>query len=370
MKQIQSVIRFFQNMTQEKIIDICIAIAIVIVFCLLSGIFSYCIVKIFKWKEKDKKKIKANAFYHPLKAAFIVLGIYLGIIILSLPDDVMTFFHKVLQIALICIAAKGLANIFEPNSVLMKKVGKSNRISGNQTLANFIGKIAKGIIYIGAGILILAELDINLNGLITGLGLGSVVIALAAQDVAKNLFGGAAILIDKPFVVGDWIQTKEYEGAVVDITFRSTRIKTAEDSIVTLPNSKLAEETVINFAKMEIRRYSFNLKLPLQTNSHTVEAIINRIKFVLSHNQDIIKNSIIVECNSILTDGININIAMYTPIVNYDNYLSFRTNVNETVLNVIESEGVRLANPSQDIYVTTLQEEKEKLSQITVESKK
>ncbi len=77
MKQIQSVISFFQNMTQEKIIDICIAIAIVIVFCLLSGIFSYCIVKIFKWKEKDKKKIKANAFYHPLKAAFIVLGIYL-----------------------------------------------------------------------------------------------------------------------------------------------------------------------------------------------------------------------------------------------------------------------------------------------------
>ena len=249
----------------------------------------------------------------------------------------------------------------------MKKIGKSNRISGNQTLANFIGKIAKGIIYIGAGILILAELDINLNGLIAGLGLGSVVVALAAQDVAKNLFGGAAILLDKPFVVGDWIQTKEYEGAVVDITFRSTRIKTAEDSIVTLPNSRLAEETVINFAKMEKRRYSFNLKLPLQTNSDTVEAIINRIKFVLSHNKDILKDSIIVECNSILVDGININIAMYTPIINYSNYLSFRTNVNETVLNVIESEGVRLANPSQDIYVTTLQEEK--TSQITVENK-
>ena len=356
MKQIRSVIEFFQNMTQEKMIDICIALAIMIIMTLLSGILSYCIIKIFKWKEKNKKKIKANAFYHPLKAAFIVLGIYLGVIILDLPADAMVFIRKMLQIALILIGAKGIANIFEPNSILMKKIQKTNRISGNETLANFIGKIAKVIIYIGAGILILAQLNINLNGLITGLGLGSVVIALAAQDVAKNLFGGAAILLDKPFVVGDWIQTKEYEGTVVDITFRSTRLKTTDDTIVTIQNAKLSEETVVNFAKIEKRRYAINLKLPLQTNSETIETILNRLRFVLNHNKDIMKDTITVECNSILTDGINIMIAMYTDIISYNDFLKFRTNVNETILNVIESEGVRLANPSQDLYVRTVEE--------------
>ena len=62
MEQINSMIQFFQNMTQEKIIDILIAFVIVIVFCLLSSFLSYLVIKIFKWKEKDKKKIKENAF--------------------------------------------------------------------------------------------------------------------------------------------------------------------------------------------------------------------------------------------------------------------------------------------------------------------
>ena len=351
MEQINSVIQFFQNMTQEKIIDILIAIAIMIVFVLLSSSLSYLIIKIFKWKEKDKSKIKANAFYHPLKAGFILLGIYLGIFILNLPNDVMQVIYKILKIALICLIAKGIANIFAPNSILMQKIEKSSKVRGNQTLVNFISKLSKVIVYISAGILILAEFNINLNGLIAGLGLGSVVVALAAQDFAENLFGGAALLLDKPFVIGDWIQTKEYEGAVVDITFRSTRIKTSEDTIVTIQNSKLAEESIINFAKMEKRRYSFNLKLPLHTNTETVEKIMKRIRFALSHDKDVMQDSIQVECNSILTDGINIMVGMYTPIIAYDDFLKFRTNVNEMVLNIIETEGIRLSNPTQDIYV-------------------
>ena len=184
MEQINSIIQFFQNMTQEKIIDILIAVVIVIVFCLLSSFLSYLIIKIFKWKEKDKKKIKENAFYHPLKAGFILLGIYLGILILNLPNDVMQVIYKILKIALICLAAKGIANIFAPNSILMQKIEKSSKVGGNQTLVNFLSKLSKAIVYIGAGILILAEFNINLNGLIAGLGLGSVVIALAAQDLA------------------------------------------------------------------------------------------------------------------------------------------------------------------------------------------
>ena len=357
MDKINSMIQFFQNMTQEKIIDIVIALIIIGIFCLVSSAISYLIIKIFKWKEKDKTKIKANAFYHPVKAAIIVLGIYLAILMLNLPKDVMGFLDQLLEIIIICIVAKGLSNIFAPNSLLMQKIEESNRV-GNKTLAGFIGKIAKAVIYIGAGILIITNLGYNLNGIIAGLGVGSVVVALAAQDLAKSLIAGASILLDKPFVVGDFIQTKTYEGTVVDITFRSTKIKTADDTIVTVPNSKLAEEAIVNYAKIEKRRYNFNLKLPLQTNTDTIETIINRIKFVLVHNKDIIEDTIVIGCNSILEDGINITVSMYTNITPYADYLNFRTNVNEAILNIVDSEGIRLSNPSQDVYVYT-QENKE-----------
>lgn len=351
MEQIKSIIEFFQNMTKEKIIDIAIAIMIILIFCLLSSLLSYLVIKLFRIKEKDKKKIKENAFFKPLKACFITLGIYFAILILRLPQDVMNVCYKLYKITIICIFANGLANFFNPNSRMMKTIGESNKIQGNKTLTIFIGKVGKAIIYVIAGFLVITELGYNLNGLVAGLGLGGVVVALAAQDIAKNLFGGLAIIIDKPFVVGDWIKVGEYEGTVVDITFRSTRIKTVEDTIVNIQNSTLANDSITNFAKMEKRRYSFNLKLPLNTNTDTVDTIITRIKFVLGHEKNVLKDSIIVECNSILNDGINILVALYTNIIPYNDYLTFRTKINQDILNIIEAENIKLSYPAQDIYV-------------------
>ena len=356
MEQINKIIEFFNNITKAQVIDLLISIIIIAIFIIFSTPISYFIIKLFKWKEKDKSKIKENAFYKPVKIACVMLGVIIGFEILDLPREFMNIFYLIEKIIFICIAANGLANVFAPNSILMRKVAKSNRVKENEALVKFLSKTAKYIIYTGAGILIISTLGFNLNGLIAGLGIGSVVVALAAQDFAKSLFAGITILLDKPFVVGDWIETKNYAGTVVDITFKSTRIKTAEETMVTIQNSTLSEETIVNYAKMKKRRYSFNLKLPLQVNSDTIEKILTRIRFVLKHNKDVITNNILVECNSILEDGINIFVSMYTPIVNFNEYLNFRTKVNETILNIMESEGIRLSNPSKDIYIANIED--------------
>ena len=360
MEKINEIIRYFQDLSEGQIIDIIIAIGIILIFCLFSSQLAYFIVKIFKWKEKEKQKIKENAFYKPLKLVWILIGIILATSILKLSDNFMKIFYLIIKIMLICIFAKGITNIFAPNSILMKKIGKSNKVKENEILINFLSKTVKAVIYTIAGFLIISSLGFNLNGLIAGLGLGSVVVALAAQDLAKSLFAGLSILLDKPFVVGDWIETKTYSGTVVDITFKSTRIKTVEDSIVTIQNSTLSEETIVNYAKMNKRRYSFNIKLPLQTNSDTVEKVMTRIRFILNNNKDIIEDSTMVECNNILLDGINIVIVMYTSIIPYNEYMKFRTKINKDILNIIESEGIRLANPTQDIYVKNIEEKNDK----------
>ena len=86
-------------------------------------------------------------------------------------------------------------------------------------------------IYIIAVFIILALLEIDLTGLVAGLGIGGIIVTLAAQDTAKNLFGGLVIFLDKPFNVGDWIEMDPYEGTIEDITFRTTRIRTFENSL-------------------------------------------------------------------------------------------------------------------------------------------
>ena len=98
MEQINNIINFFRNITEQELIDYGIALIIILIFLIISSPLSYLIIKMFKFREKDKLVIKNNAFYKPLKALFIVVGIYLGILVIKLPESAMTVCKKIFQI--------------------------------------------------------------------------------------------------------------------------------------------------------------------------------------------------------------------------------------------------------------------------------
>src|SRR5690606_15315239 len=102
------------------------------------------------------------------------------------------------------------------------------------------------IMAIGAAI-IADEFGYNINGFVAGLGLGGLAISLAAKDALANLFGGIIIITEKPFTIGQWIQTPSVEGIVEGISFRSTKIRTFAQAIVTVPNNTLANEPITNW---------------------------------------------------------------------------------------------------------------------------
>lgn len=350
MEIINSIINFFKNITTEQILTMCISIGIIILFCLFSSLIAYGIIKIFKWKS-NKKEIKENSLYKPIKTVVIWIGLHIAILILGLPSNVTSICNKIFRIGIIIILAIGIANMFSPDSKIFKKISNHKRIKGNQTLINFISKVTKGIVYIIAIFLIMTELNFNLGGLVAGLGLSGVIIALAAQDIAKNLFGGMAIILDKPFSVGDWIQTANYSGTVEYITFRSTRLRMTDNTVVTIQNSTLSNEPVINYAKLPMRRYSTTLNLALETNSDVVENIIGKLKFALSNTEGVIADGLNVYFQKISEDGIEIGIFFNTKIVSYNEYLAFCEQINLLLLKVLESENVKLSYPTQKIYM-------------------
>ena len=198
MEQINSFVKFFQEITQNKLVDWAIALITFIIFVLLSPLLSYIIVRMFKFKEKDKKKIKNNAFYKPLKALFITIGVYIGVLIINPEQQIMLRCQQILKITLICILAKALINLVDPKYGVVKKLRNNDMPDGNKTVASFTSKILKYIIYIGACLLILAVFGINPSSLIAGLGVGSAVVALAAQDFVKNLISGFSIICFSP----------------------------------------------------------------------------------------------------------------------------------------------------------------------------
>lgn len=351
----EQLVDFWNRLISIQIVDVIIAIGIIIFFRILSGTFSYMIIRIFKIKSKKAKEIKESAFFKPLKVFFIILGIYLAIVFLRVPlqinNQVMDIVTKAFKIISVIEVAVGLANSFTSKTILGKKLRKSLSQKMDDTVFEFVLKVTRVFIYVIAVFLVLAILEINLTGLIAGLGLGGVIVTLAAQDTAKNLFGGVVIFIDKPFVVGDWIEMDNYEGTIEDITFRTTRIRTFENALVNIPNAIIADASVTNWSKMEKRRYKTNLCVELNTPLEKLELLKARIEKMLQERESVYDDSIIVRFDQITDNGINILIYTYTNSVDYASYLKEVEDINIKIMKILKEQNIELAYDTKTVYV-------------------
>lgn len=352
----ESINLFIENIKERNIMDVLIAIAIVIVFYMVSSLFSKIVMKLFKIKGNDKEKIKNSDIYKALKSIFMCAGLYIALLVLNLPENWFSLCSKIIRVGFILNIARAVAALISPESKLMKTVGKNEKIAENKTALNTISKIIKVILYIIAGFMIVADFGYDLSGLITGLGLSSVVIALAAQELVGNLISGMAIASDKPFQIGDYITVGTYAGTVIDIKFRCTKIKTAQNTIVTIQNSKILNEYVVNSSKIENRRYDLNLRLPLYTEANVLTGLLESIRLVLYSNTSVIANSLQVNITTIEPDAIIIAINLYVDIVDYAEFLKFQTNTNLSIIRLLEEKGIKLAHPGRDLYFAKQEE--------------
>lgn len=207
-------------------------------------------------------------------------------------------------------------------------------------------------VYVIAIFIIISELDYDINGLVTGLGLTSVVIALAAQDLAESLLSGFAIVSDKPFLVGDFVKIGEYQGTVTDIKFRCTRIRAVDDTIITIQNSVITKSEVVNISRMTKRRLEINVNLPLETKSEVIENLTVMLKSVLEADEEVIPDSVRVYFDSIGEKGIKLSIYLYTGILDYDDFLRFKTKINLLIIKTLEMESVSISYPGESVYLS------------------
>lgn len=351
----EQILEYLASFTTIQIMDIMVAICIIILFRIFSANISYIIIRMFKLKVKNKKVIKESAFYNPLRVFFNILGVYIAVLFLKNPlrisNELMVVVTKIFKIISVIMFAKGLAASFTLKSTLAKKIKEKTTQNIEDSMFDFLLKIIRAIIYIVAAFVVFAILGINLNGLVAGVGLGGVIVTLAAQDTAKNLFGGLVIFLDKPFIVGDWIEMAPYEGTVEDITFRSTRVRTFENSLVNIPNSVIANSSIINWSKMERRRYKIHLCIELDTPLEKLEKFMARVRDMLQQRDAIFDETIMVRFDEISDNGLNVLISSYTESVNYQSYLAEVENINKKIMKILREENIELAYDTKTVYV-------------------
>ena len=284
----EQILGFIENIKSVQVIDVLMATCIMILFIVLSPSISYMIVKSVKLKG-NKKQIRNSAFYNPLKVFFSILGVYLAVVFLNrslnISNEIMDVVTKIFWIVSTISFSKALAESFTIKSSLIAKYVKATEKDINIGMLSFSLKIIRIIIYVIALFIILMILNIDIGGLLAGLGVGGVIVTLAAQDTAKNIFGGIVIFLDRTFNVGDWIETPNYEGVVEGITFRTTRIRNFENSVVNIPNATMADTAIINWSKMEKRRYKIRLPFSFEITSEQMNMLTERIRTMLENNK-------------------------------------------------------------------------------------
>ena len=217
-------------------------------------------------------------------------------------------------------------------------------------LARTTGKIFVGAI---GAVFVLQNLDVNITSLIAGLGIGGLAVALAAQDTLKNLLGGATILADKPFQVGDWVIVGDIEGTVEQVGFRSTRIRTFADSLITVPNARMTDTAVNNMGQRTWRRYYTTVGVEYHTDPDRIQAFVEGIRAIVRSNPQMRHDYYIVELHSFGDSALNIMVYTFIGASNWNEELRTRHVFNLDIIRLANELQVGFAFPTQTLHLAS-----------------
>ncbi len=349
-----SILNVIENLNGKNTIDLIIAIILIAVLDILSPVFAYIILKLFNFK-KSKKEIKNNTFFMPIKVFFKISGIYWAILFLkpdfNFSDEFIELVTKIYKIVVTITIANSLANSITRKSGFIRLIKEKSDKEINDNATKILVRVIKVLIYIVAIFIVFAEIGYDLSGLVTGLGLGSVVVTLAAQDTIKNLLGGIMIFMDRPFMVGEYIKFGTYQGTVEDMTLRSTRIRTSDNSIVQIPNSLISSDSVTNLSKIQRRYYNLRLHLPLDTKLEKIDRLKEKIYNLLLQNKNVAQDTINIHFTEIETNGITITVATYLDVSDYMQFLDIKEDINKNILKILEEENIQLEYDTKIVQV-------------------
>lgn len=195
----------------------------------------------------------------------------------------------------------------------------------------------------------------NFSGIVTGVGIGGVAIAYVAKDSLASMFSGMILLLDKPFIIGDWIAFDGIEGIVEDISFRSTRIRSFDQGLIVIPNNTIGNANIINWSRMKKRRVIFNLGLSYHTPSDAIDTFMTTLKTYLKNHEQIETDSVLVNFTNLGDYTLDIQIIYYSLVTDLASYLHLKESVNLEILNLCSQQNLDIAFPTQTLEVHQIQ---------------
>lgn len=287
----------------------------------------------------------------PISYIFFTAFLFLTYSNLQFSVSISHFLSVVLEIALSVMVVWLLYNLADVFSKYLGMLTSKTETKLDDQLIPLIRKTLRFFVVVMGIIAILQNNGYNVASLIAGLGIGGLAVALAARETLANFFGSITIFLDRPFKIGDWIKTGNVEGIVEEVGFRSTRVRTFYNSLVSVPNSNLANMDIDNLGMRKYRRLKTVLNLTYSTTPEQMEAFVEGIKAIVKANNHMRQDYYEVHFNSFGAHSLDVLVYVFFDVPDWSTELQQRHNFLLEVLRLAKEVGVEFAFPTQTLHM-------------------
>lgn len=278
----------------------------------------------------------------------VFLSIYFGSLFLTLSDFVNLIIGKILIITLLLQAAIWGSTIVTFGVEKYKK-RKMAEDAASVTTFTALGFVIRLILWSVIILLILDNLGIDVTTLVAGLGVGGIAIALAVQNILGDLFASLSIVLDKPFVIGDFIIIDNFMGTVEHIGLKTTRLRSLSGEQLVFANNDLLKSRIRNYKRMYERRVLFSIGVIYQTSYEQLKAIPHMIREIIEAQDKVRFDR--AHFKEFGASSLNFEIVYWVQVPDYVVYMDIHQAINLALFKKFEQEGIEFAYPTQTIFL-------------------
>jgi MscS family membrane protein len=299
-------------------------------------------------KEQDDRQLERIA--GPIRLLTLVLALHWLVALFGLPLLVRQFWGRVALTLAVLGVTWLLSRVIDILAELThRRLARLNRPDSTSTLG-LLRRLGKVAVVVAGALVFLHAGGVNITAALAGLGVGGIAVALAAQKTLENLFGGITLTSDQPIRVGDFCKFGDQSGTVEDIGLRSTRIRTLDRTLVSVPNGYLSSISLENFGVRDKIWFHPTIQLRYETSADQLRFVLAEIRHLLYAHPKVESRSARIRFVKLGSYSLDLEIFAYILATDYGVFLEIQEDLLLRIMDIVEQSGTGFALPSQTAY--------------------
>ena len=339
---------YFGNTVQSWLVAVATAVIVFVVLKGIQWVVAHRLARMAKSTETQVDDLVIEILGVTRLFFLLAVSVYAGTTWLALPPASQRWIGNVTVLA--CLAQAGLWAGKAISALLARAIrARAEQDAAGATTLSALGFISRLVLWTVVLLLALDNLGVNITTLVTGLGIGGVAVALALQNILGDLFASLSIVLDKPFVIGDFIIVGEHLGTVEYIGLKTTRIRSLSGEQIVFSNSDLLGSRIRNFKRMCERRVVFTIGVTYQTSYEKLSRISSMLRAIVEAQEQTRFER--AHFKEYADSSLRFEVVYYVLIPDYNIYMDIQQAINLDIFSRFEREGLEFAYPTRTVFL-------------------